>query len=79
MVGSGKTKLYFAIAHAYAILLLLFFAQIINHDFEILFYVLSFFDLLALILFLFLHMHSKRKENTKTATSNLHQFINSNE
>jgi hypothetical protein len=77
MIGSIKSKLTIAIAHAYAILLLLFIAQFLTKDFVNLFYTFCVFDFLAIVLFLFLYVRGMNNKTNVTEGNEIQRFINS--
>jgi len=55
LVGSCKSRLVFAIAHGYAVLLLLFFLQFVPLDLQEFFFVCMSWDVAAIALLLFYH------------------------
>lgn len=79
LIGSPLARLHIAIAHAYAILLLLISAQIIGPDLEEMLFTFCFFDFLAIVFFLLLYVRGVQKQNDTLLAKDIHRFINTDE
>lgn len=79
LAGSAKSWFHLAIAHAYAILLLLLTAEIIKSDIAEVLHVLCLLDFLAIVVFLELYVRAEQKRVELPLTQTKHIFINSDE
>ncbi len=77
--GSTTTRLQLAIAHAYAIFLLLISMQIIGHDLSNILFTFCLFDFLAIVVFLLLYVRGMQKQNNTPLAKDIHRFINTDE